>query len=162
MSASHAVKLAAHLTERDRSIALDCYEHHVLTTDQLKRLHFTGLRIDNRAPSTALQAACARPLPPYRETRRGVRPYHWILDEAGALIVADHKGIDRSQLHYTRDDALRLASKPQPHHHVEANEFFIRLAVDANRPVARYRSGTGSAQSLTFSLGSSCPIAGAY
>ncbi len=34
----------AHSTDRDRHIALDCYEHHVLRTDQLKRLHFTGLR----------------------------------------------------------------------------------------------------------------------
>lgn len=26
-------ELPAHLTERDRRIALDCYEHHVLRTD---------------------------------------------------------------------------------------------------------------------------------
>ena len=44
MTGSHTAKLAAHLTERDRNIAFDCYQHNVLTTDQLRRLHFRGLR----------------------------------------------------------------------------------------------------------------------
>jgi hypothetical protein len=31
------VRLASHMTERDRQIALDCFDHRVLTTDQIKR-----------------------------------------------------------------------------------------------------------------------------
>lgn len=77
------------------------------------------------------QAGISRAYP--RRKEPGSNPYHWILDEAGALIVADHKGIDRSQLHYTHEDALRLATSRSLAHHVEANEFFTRLAVDANR-----------------------------
>jgi hypothetical protein len=40
----HLVGLGSRLTDRDRQIALDCYDHHVLTTEQLVRLHFAGLR----------------------------------------------------------------------------------------------------------------------
>ena len=36
--------LAARLTDRDRRIALDCFEHRVLTTEQLRRLHFRAAR----------------------------------------------------------------------------------------------------------------------
>jgi hypothetical protein len=62
----------------------------------------------------------------------GSHPYHWILDEAGALLVADRKGIDRGELHYRHEDGLRLASSRNLDHHVEVNEFFTRLAVEAN------------------------------
>jgi hypothetical protein len=38
------LKLASHLTERDRHIAKDCFEYRVLTTSQITRLYFTGPR----------------------------------------------------------------------------------------------------------------------
>ena len=41
---AHVVNLGSRLTECDRQIALDCYEHHVLTTEQLQLLHFSGIR----------------------------------------------------------------------------------------------------------------------
>ena len=48
LSAGHASRLAAQLTERDRRIALDCYDHRVLTTAQLQRLHFRTVRVAQR------------------------------------------------------------------------------------------------------------------
>ena len=44
MSEAEMTKLASRLTDRDRRIALDCLEHRVLTTEQLRRLHFHGNR----------------------------------------------------------------------------------------------------------------------
>jgi len=41
---------------------------------------------------------------PRPKVGEGSHPYHWILDEAVALLVADWKGIDRRELRYTRDD----------------------------------------------------------
>jgi Replication-relaxation len=106
MTDSHTAKLAAHLTKRDRNIASDCYEH-LPTINQLRRLHFRGLR----TATVRLQMLYdLRVLDRFRPTTKrgdGSNPYLWILDEAGALLVADHKGIDRSQLHYTPEDALR-------------------------------------------------------
>lgn len=126
-------ELPAHLTDRDRRIALDCYEHHVLRTDQLKRLHFTGLRTAAARLGLLYELRVLDRFRPGARRGDGTLPYHWILDEAGALIVADHKGIEPSQLHYTHADALRYASSRNLTHHIEANEFFTRLAVDANR-----------------------------
>lgn len=40
-TAEDVVRLAAHLTERDRRIALECFEHHILTSSQIKRLYFS-------------------------------------------------------------------------------------------------------------------------
>lgn len=50
----------------------------------------------------------------------GSNPYHWILVEASALLVADWKGIARGELRYTRDEGLRIAGSRNPTHHVEA------------------------------------------
>jgi hypothetical protein len=129
----HIVNLSAHLTERDRRIALDCYEHHVLTTDQLKRLHFTGLRTATARLGLLYDLRVLDRFRPGAPRGEGTLPYHWILDEAGALIVADHKDIERSELHYTHADALGYATSRNLTHHVEVNEFFTRLAVEANR-----------------------------
>ncbi len=129
----HIANLPAHLTERDRRIALDCYEHHVLTTDQLKRLYFTGLRTATARLQLLYDLRVLDRFRPGARRGEGTLPYHWILDEAGALIVADHKGIERGELHYTHADALGYATSRNLTHHVEVNEFFTRLAVEANR-----------------------------
>jgi len=126
------VELASHITDRDRRIALDCYEHAVLTTDQIARLHFTNLRIAQVRLQRLYKLRVLERFRPGPNAGEGSHPYHWILDEAGALLVADCEGIDRSELRYTRDDGLRLASSRNLTHHVEANEFLVRLAADAN------------------------------
>jgi hypothetical protein len=69
---------------------------------------------------------------PTRKQAEGTAPYHWVLDEAGALIVADHKGIPRRELHYSHADALAVSTSRNLTHHVESNEFFTRLAVEAS------------------------------
>jgi hypothetical protein len=133
LNEGHAGKLAAHLTARDTHIALDCYEHHVLSTGQIKRLHFTGLRTATVRLAVLHELRVLDRFRPIAKRGEGSTPYHWVLDQAGALIVADHKGLDRSQLHYTHEDAMRIAASRNLAHHVEANELFTRLAVDANR-----------------------------
>jgi Replication-relaxation len=135
--------LAAHITERDRRIALDCYEHHVLTTDQLWRLHFTHIRGAERRLRQLYELRVLEHFRPQPKVGEGSHPYHWILDEAGALLVADWKGIDRSELRYTRDDGLRLAGSRNLTHHVEANEFFVRLALEAHSAGGELREWFG-------------------
>lgn len=49
ITATHLTSLGSRLTDRDRQIAVDCYDHRVLTTEQLMRLHFSGLRKHGRA-----------------------------------------------------------------------------------------------------------------
>jgi hypothetical protein len=61
----------------------------------------------------------------------GTAPYHWILDEAGAHVVAALQGIERRELKWRHANALALAGSPKLHHHIEINEFFAQLAYEA-------------------------------
>ena len=129
-AAQDAVRLASHLTERDRQIALDCLDHHVLTTSQIKRLRFTDMRTTVARLNVLYRLRVLdrfRPLP----RGRGTAPYHWILDEGGALIVAAHKDVERAKLGWQHAVAVSVATSPKLTHHLEVNEFVVRLAVEA-------------------------------
>jgi hypothetical protein len=130
VTTKHLLTLASRLTDRDRQIVIDCYEHTTLTTDQLTRLHF-------RHPNTARDRLDVlyrlRMLDRFRPEVRlgeGSSPYHWILDEAGAHVVADELDQDRDQLHWRHATAARVAVSSKLGHHVATNEFFVRLAVE--------------------------------
>jgi len=128
---THVVSLGSRLTDRDRQIALDCYEHHALTTEQLQLLHFTGMRT-TRARLDALYAlrVLDRFRPPWPRGA-GSTPHHWILDEAGAYVVAEQNGIERRELKWRHATALSIADSAKLHHLIEINEFFARLAAEA-------------------------------
>ncbi len=124
---THIVGLGSRLTDRDRQIALDCYEHHVLTTSQLQRLHFAGLRTaEVRLDVLYGLRVLDRFRPPARHGA-GTAPYHWILDQAGAYVVAEQYGIERRELKWRHATALALADSMKLRHHVEINEFFAQL-----------------------------------
>jgi len=131
VSLAHVVGLGSRLTERDRQIALDCYEHHVLTTEQLQCLHFSAMRTA-RARLHALYTLriLDRFRPPWQRGE-GSTQHHWILDEAGAHIVAELHGVARRDLHWRHSTALALANSAKLRHHIEINEFFARLAQEA-------------------------------
>jgi Replication-relaxation len=122
---------ASRLTQRDRQIALDCYEHQVLTTAQLNRLHFTS----NRATLYRLDALYSMRVldrvRPYWQRGEGSTPYHWLLDETGAHIVAAEHGIERRELRWRHTTALGIATSATLRHRVETNEFFTLLAEQA-------------------------------
>jgi hypothetical protein len=113
----HLVSLGSRLTDRDRQIALDRYDHHVLTTEQLLRLHFAGLRIATARLDLLYNL---RVLDRFRPKRgAGSTPYHWILDEAGAHVVAACRRAPRRRapspalaaLERTRGNALGASSR---------------------------------------------------
>jgi hypothetical protein len=81
----------------------------------------------------------------------GTAPYHWILDEAGALIVADRLGRDRAEFGWRHSVAVSIATSQNLAHHVEANEFFARLASRPTLPAARCRSGMANEPAITRS-----------
>lgn len=123
--------LGGRLTDRDRLLAVDCYEHQVLTTEQLQRLWFPS----TRAARYRLQTLyCLRVLDRFRPVLRrgeGSAPHHWILDEAGAYVIAAEQGLERHEVHWRHSTALTIAASPTLTHRVETNEFFTRLAQDA-------------------------------
>jgi hypothetical protein len=134
VSDEQITRLAAHLTGRDRQIALDCYEHSVLTTWQLRRLHFISIA-EQTARRRLLLLYRLRVLDRFRPLTprgQGSAPHYWVLDEAGAHIVAAAHGIGRSELRYQHAAALSIADSIKLAHHVEVNEFFCRLHADAH------------------------------
>jgi hypothetical protein len=130
-TAQDVMRLAAHLTERDRQIALDCFDHRVLTTGQIKRLHFTDTRTTVARLDVLYRLRVLDRFRPSLPRGRGTAPYHWILDEGGALIVAAQKDVERAKLGWQHAVAVSVAASPKLTHHVEVNEFVVRLAVEA-------------------------------
>lgn len=131
MSDEQLTQLASRLTDRDRRIALDCYEHRLLTTEQLRRLHFTTPR---KARSRLAELYELRVLDRFRPTWQqgeGSTPHHWTLDLAGAHVVAATLGVTRAELHWTREPAAKLAASSIREHLTAINEFATRLAEEA-------------------------------
>ena len=125
MGAEHAFELARHLTERDREVALCLYEQQVLTTDQLALLFFSSKR---RAQDRLLFLYRQRVVDRFYPASRfgsGKPQAHWLLDEAGAHLVAASLGLDRKHLGWQRREDW--ASHPQLAHRLELNRFVTDL-----------------------------------
>lgn len=122
--------LASRLTDRDRQIALDCYEHRVLTTRQLARLHFTSERKARERLLELHRLGVLGRFRPPTQRGEGSAQHHWILDEAGAAIVAVQFEIERTELRWRRDIAIAIAGSSKLRHQLEVNEFFTRLAAE--------------------------------
>jgi hypothetical protein len=128
VGAEHAFELARHLTERDREVALCLYEQQALTTDQLVLLFFSSKR---RAQDRLLFLYRERVLDrfyPAAPFGVGKAQAHWLLDEAGALLVAARLGLDRKRLDWERREDWR--SHPQLLHRLELNRFVTDLIAD--------------------------------
>ncbi len=123
--------LGGRLTDRDRLLTLDCYEHQALTTDQLRRLWFPSVRAARYRLQTLYSLRVLDHFRPVLKRGEGSAPYHWILDEAGAYVVAAEQGIERREVRWRHSHALTIAASPVLAHRVETNEFFTRLAQDA-------------------------------
>jgi hypothetical protein len=104
----------------------------VLATSQITRLYFTGTRTATARLDVLYRLRVLDRFRPSLPMGQGTAPYHWILDEAGALIVADHLDIERAKLGWQHSIAASITHSQKLPHHVEVNEFFTRLAVEAN------------------------------
>jgi hypothetical protein len=125
VTADRLTELANHLTDRDREIALALYEHRILTSSQLTLLFFSGRR---RAMDRLLFLYRARVVGrfyPPRPFAHGKPQAHWLLDEAGAHIVAACLGIDRRQLAWRQRE--NWGRHPQLAHQLEVNTFITDL-----------------------------------
>lgn len=124
-----AAALAARLTARDRWLLRMLHEHRVLTTTQITQLAFGTTRAATARLSTLYQHRAIdrfRPLAP-----AGSAPLHFVLDEAGATVLAAEDGITVADLGYRRERALAIALSAQLPHTTGVNGFFAALAVAA-------------------------------
>jgi hypothetical protein len=125
IGADRVFELARHLTERDREVALCLYDQQVLTTDQLTLLFFASKRrAQDRLLFLYRQRVLDRFYPPSRFDA-GKPQAHWLLDEAGAHLVAASLDLDRRHLDWQRRHDW--ASHPQLAHRLEVNRFVTDL-----------------------------------
>ena len=125
MGAEHVFELARHLTERDREVALCLYDQQVLTTDQLTLLFFSSKRrAQDRLLFLYRQRVLDRFYPP-SPFGAGKPQAHWLLDEAGAHLVAASLDLDRRHLPWKRREDWR--SHPQLAHRLAVNHFVTDL-----------------------------------
>jgi hypothetical protein len=130
LRAGKLAHLASRLTDRDRQIANDCYEHRVLTTEQLRRLHFTDTRSATRRLHALHQLRVLERFRPTWRRGEGSNPYHWILDTAGAYVVAAARGLERHQLPFKQQPLDAVAGSATLAHRHATNEFATRLITE--------------------------------
>lgn len=129
--------LPSRLTRRDRYLLRLLYEHDVLTTTHLCDVGFATRR---RATYRLAQLYGLRLIDRVRPlVTRGSGEHHWVLDEAGAVVVAAERGLTRRELGWRREEALALASGGQRLEHLAGvNGFFVGLLKTSRRqPGAR-------------------------
>jgi hypothetical protein len=125
VGAERVFELARHLTERDREVALCLYDQQLLTTDQLTLLFFSSKRrAQDRLLSLYRQRVLDRFYPP-SQFGAGKPQAHWLLDEAGAHLVAATLDLDRRHLPWQRREDWR--SHPQLAHRLAVNRFVTDL-----------------------------------
>ena len=125
MSAERVLELVRHLTERDREIAFVLYDQQLLTTAQLQLLFFSSRRrAQDRLLFLYRNRVVDRFYPP-SPFGAGKPEAHWLLDEAGAILVAAMLGVERKQLAWRRRDDW--GSHPQLAHRLETNRFVTDL-----------------------------------
>ncbi|WP_261556282.1 replication-relaxation family protein, partial [Frankia tisae] len=128
----HQLWLVRHLTPRDRWITRMIHEHRVLTTHQIVELGWTTRRSAN---IRLLELYRWRVLDRFQPLAvSGLAPMHYILDVAGAAVLAYEDGLDPKKIGYQHDRAKGIAHSLRLAHRVAVNGFFTRLVHHARQP----------------------------
>jgi hypothetical protein len=131
--------LAGRLTTRDRELARLLAEHQVLTTEQCEALlGASPVTLGHRLVELARLQVVDR-FRPLTQVGAGSAPYHYVLGQAGAAVLAAEQGLHPAALGYRRDQALAVAHNGELLARlVGVNGFFATLAQAARRrPGAR-------------------------
>ena len=112
------MRLASRLTERDRVLIRLVYEHRVLTTAQVCDIGFDSLRKAQLRMNVLYELRVVDRFRPFRGPNLPAQPYHWVLDEAGAAVIAAEREVDRRDLRWRRERELALGTRATLRHRV--------------------------------------------
>ncbi|WP_425838386.1 replication-relaxation family protein [Streptomyces fractus] len=129
--AEYVARLAGRLTERDRWLARMLYEHKVLTTGQITQLAWPSARSANLRLLRLYQWRVVDRFQPF--VTYGSAPMHYVLDVAGAAVLARQDGLEPGELDYRHDRAIGLAHSLRLAHTVATNTFFTTLVERSRR-----------------------------
>lgn len=124
----HLLRLASHLTPRDRQIIRLLYEHRVLTSRQVCDVAFSSVRRAEARLHTIYELRVVDRFRPHQWS--GSAPYHWVLDDGGAAVIAADRGVEVKDWPWRKERALALADSATLAHRVGTNGFFTALLRD--------------------------------
>jgi hypothetical protein len=124
--------VAHRLTDRDRSILTMLYRHRVFTTDQLTEMYFDNLNTAQHRLTTLYKLRLLDRFQPL-DHRYASLPYHYVLDEFGAMVVAAERGEDPDKSRWRADKALAIGKSQRLRHLVGVNGFFSSLLAESRR-----------------------------
>ncbi|GAA5121368.1 replication-relaxation family protein [Haloechinothrix salitolerans] len=132
--AEHHAALARRLTARDMWLIRMLHEHRVLTSIQIAELAFPRLWAANKRLLRLYQWRVVDRFQPHALAGTGTAPMHYVLDVAGAHVLAHEGGISVAELGYRRDRAVGIAYSLTLAHAVTVNGFFTALAAASRQP----------------------------
>ncbi|WP_326728057.1 replication-relaxation family protein [Streptomyces phaeochromogenes] len=132
ISSGYVAQLATRLTERDRWLARMLYEHRVLTTHQIVEMAWPSVRAANLRLLRLYRWRLIDRFQPF--VTYGTAPMHYVLDIAGASMLAREDGLELRDLNYRHDRATGIAYSLHLAHTVGTNGFFSALITRSRHP----------------------------
>ncbi|HEX3981128.1 MAG TPA: replication-relaxation family protein [Acidimicrobiales bacterium] len=126
------MSVAHRLTERDRSIVTMLFRHRVLTTDQLAEMYFDHVNTAQHRLTTLYRLRLVDRFQPI-DHHYASQPYHYVLDQLGAMLAAAERGKDIDKNRWRQDKALAIGRSQRLAHLVGTNGFFSALVAESHR-----------------------------
>ena len=126
------MEVAHRLTERDRSVLTMLYRHRVFTTDQLAEMYFDNINTAQHRLTTLYKLRLLERFQPL-DHRYASLPYHYVLDQLGAMVMAAERGDDPDTSRWRADKALAIGKSQRLRHLVGVNGFFSALVAESRR-----------------------------
>jgi len=131
------LRVQASLTERDHRLLGWLYDHGVLTTPQITDALFGSLDFCQRRLLRLTNLAVITRFRP-QKPEGGSYPYHYVIDQLGAEVVAAQRRDDPPRRDHARTRRRHLTSKANLTHLLATNQFFTDLACyERTHPGAR-------------------------
>jgi hypothetical protein len=118
------LSLSRVLTDRDRRLLEDLFDHRVLTVHQIEEMYFTSGPVTRRRMLRLARLGVVRRFHP---PALGSAPYHYVLATLGARVVAAQRAVEFKDLRFREENVEELPHRPEREHLVETNGFFSRL-----------------------------------
>jgi len=131
IAGTQLAELAGRLTPKDRALCRLLAEHQVLAADHAAALLYGSAHTARHRLLALHQLRVVDRFRPLVPLGAGSASYHYVLGEAGAIVLAAELGVEVHQLGYRRDHALAVAHSPTLPRLLATNGFFAALAAAA-------------------------------
>lgn len=126
------LEVLSRLTARDGVVLELLLEHRLLTTPQLADLAFHGsVGVAKRRLGILTALGLVTRFRPPLMRGEGSLPFHYVLDNRGAVVVAARRDVDVDKLGYRRERNLALALSPRLAHIVGIHDVLAALVASA-------------------------------